>query len=201
MERRATLDKFLVTALPQADTALAPGIGHTATYHTDATLNTGIPATKPTLLLPNGAPAYHPISVAAQILGLHPRTLRLWEAAGLLRPKLRGIQRLFSNDDLRRVLCIHRMIHDEGIGIASIIRLVALAPCWEIVRCPADVCAACSAFRRGGIPCWKQTRRACPKGPEQCQKCDVYLQGQEAACIPRRSRRKRDASASEGPKA
>lgn len=77
MERRATLDKFLVTALPQADTALAPGIGHTATYHTDATLNTGIPATKPTLLLPNGAPAYHPISVAAQILGLHPRTIRL----------------------------------------------------------------------------------------------------------------------------
>lgn len=141
MERRATLDKFLVTALPQADTALAPGIGHTATYHTDATLNTGIPATKPTLLLPNGAPAYHPISVAAQILGLHPRTIRLYEAAGLLRPKRRCLQRLFSNDDLRRVLCIRRMIHEDVISIAGPERLLALAPSWEVTRCSAETFA------------------------------------------------------------
>jgi MerR family transcriptional regulator/heat shock protein HspR len=144
--------------------------------------------TKPTVLVPNDLPAY-PIGVAAQILGVHPRTLRLYEAAGLLRPKRRGIQRLFSNNDLRWILCIRRMIHDEGIGIAGIKRLLAVAPCWEIVQCPVETRANCSAYRERTIPCWELTRRACSKGPDQCGKCEVYLRAQAAARVSRRSRR------------
>ena len=145
--------------------------------------------TKPTALVPNDLPAY-PIGVAAQVLGVHPRTLRLYEAAGLVRPKRRGIQRLFSNNDLRWIQCIRRMIHDEGIGIAGIKRLLALAPCWEIVQCPAEVRATCSAYRDRSIPCWELTQRACAKGPDQCRTCEVYLKAQEAARVPRRLRRK-----------
>jgi MerR family transcriptional regulator/heat shock protein HspR len=146
--------------------------------------------TKPTALVPNDLPAY-PIGVAAQVLGVHPRTLRLYEAAGLVQPKRRGIQRLFSNNDLRWILCIRRMIHDEGIGIAGIRRLLALAPCWEIAQCPADARAMCSAYRERSIPCWELTQRSCAKGPEQCRTCEVYLKAQEVARVPRRSRRKR----------
>jgi MerR family transcriptional regulator/heat shock protein HspR len=153
-------------------------------------------ATAQTLLVPNDLPAY-PIGVAAQILGVHPRTLRLYEAAGLVCPKRRGIQRLFSNNDLRWILCIRRMIHDEGIGIAGIRRLLALAPCWEIVQCPADVRATCSAYRDRSVPCWELTRRACSRGPDQCGKCEVYLKAQEAARVPRRSRRKAAAPTAE----
>lgn len=189
MERRATLDKFLVTALPQADTVLAPGIGHAATYHIDATLNTGIPATKPTLLLQKGVLPY-PNSVAAQILGLHPRTIRLYEAAGLLRPKRRCLQRLFSNDDLRRVLCIRRMIHEDVISIAGPERLLALAPSWEVSRCLAETLAVGAAYRGRGIPCWELTQRACSKRLDQCCTCEIYLRGQEVARVRRRSRRK-----------
>lgn len=147
------------------------------------------PVTKATLLIPNDLPAY-PIGVAAQVLGVHPRTLRLYEAAGLLRPKRRGIQRLFSNNDLRWIQCIRRMIHDEGIGIVGIKRLLALAPCWEVVQCPSEVRAGCSAYRDRGTPCWELTQRACAKGPDQCRTCEVYLKAQEAARVPRRSRRK-----------
>ena len=146
-------------------------------------------ATAQTLLVPNDLPAY-PIGVAAQILGVHPRTLRLYEAAGLVCPKRRGIQRLFSNNDLRWILCIRRMIHDEGIGIAGIRRLLALAPCWEVVRCPVEVRDKCAAYRGRAIPCWELTQRACPKGPEQCRTCDVYRQAQEVARVPRRPHRK-----------
>ena len=146
--------------------------------------------TKPTALVPNDLPAY-PIGVAAQVLGVHPRTLRLYEAAGLVQPKRRGIQRLFSNNDLRWILCIRRMIHDEGIGIAGIRRLLALSPCWEIAQCPADARATCSAYRERSIPCWELTLRSCAKGPEQCRTCEVYLKAQEVARVPRRSRKKR----------
>jgi MerR family transcriptional regulator/heat shock protein HspR len=107
-----------------------------------------------------------------------------------VQPKRRGIQRLFSNDDLRWIQCIRRMIHDEGIGIAGIKRLLALAPCWEVLRCPAEARDACAAYRGRGIPCWELTQRACPKRPEQCRSCEVYLRAHEAARVPRRSRRK-----------
>lgn len=149
----------------------------------------GASAAKPTLLVPNELPAY-PIGVAAQILGVHPRTLRLYEAAGLVRPNRRGLQRLFSNNDLRWIQCVRKMIHDEGIGISGIKRLLALAPCWEVVQCSDEVRAACSAYQDRGIPCWELTRRACSRGPDQCGKCEVYLKAQEAARVPRRSRRK-----------
>jgi len=156
--------------------------------------------TKSTVLVPNDLPAY-PIGVAAQVLGVHPRTLRLYEDAGLVRPKRRGIQRLFSNNDLRWIQCIRRMIHDEGIGIAGIKRLLALAPCWEVVRCPGDIRAACSAYRERTIPCWELAQRACAKGPEHCRTCEVYLTAQAVARVPRRSRRSAAGPMPEGPRA
>ncbi len=171
-----------ITTVRPLDTAPAPPHLMRVDPRRNASGTTAIP------LVPNDLPAY-PIGVAAQILGVHPRTLRLYEAAGLLRPKRRGIQRLFSNDDLRWILCIRRLIHDEGIGIAGIKRLLALAPCWEVVRCPAETREKCAAHPGGNIPCWELTQRACPKGPEQCRVCEVYLRAQEVGRIPRRSRR------------
>jgi MerR family transcriptional regulator/heat shock protein HspR len=159
------------------------------THLSSVTSKTDPATTRPTGLVPNDLPAY-PIGVAAQILGVHPRTLRLYEAAGLVQPKRRGIQRLFSNNDLQWIQCIRRMIHDEGIGIAGIRRLLALAPCWEIVQCPVESRANCSAYRERSIPCWELTQRACSKEPDQCRSCEVYLTAQAVARVPRRSRRK-----------
>jgi len=60
------------------------------------------------------------ISVAAQILGVHPQTLRLYEREGLVEPKRTGGKiRLYSERDIDRVRCIMRLTQDLGINLAG----------------------------------------------------------------------------------
>ncbi len=87
----------------------------------------------------------YPIGVAARILDVHPRTLRIYEAEGLVRPEVHGRRRLFSDNDLVWIRCIRAMIHEQGISIPGIKRLLELAPCWEIRECPDDVRKSCEA--------------------------------------------------------
>ncbi len=87
----------------------------------------------------------YPIGVAARLLDVHPRTLRIYEAEGLVKPFHKGSRRLFSPNDIKWISCIRSMIHDQGISIPGIKRLLELAPCWEIAECPSDVCDTCAA--------------------------------------------------------
>lgn len=87
----------------------------------------------------------YPIGVAAQLLDVHPRTLRIYEEEGLISPAHKGQRRMFSENDLRWIGCLRRMIHEQGISISGIKKLLTLAPCWEIAECPAEVCEECSA--------------------------------------------------------
>lgn len=61
------------------------------------------------------------ISVAAQMVGLHPQTLRYYERAGLVQPhRSRGNIRLYSQrdiDDLRR---ISRLTDELGVNLAAV---------------------------------------------------------------------------------
>jgi MerR family transcriptional regulator/heat shock protein HspR len=60
------------------------------------------------------------ISVAAQILGVHPQTLRLYEREGLVEPKRTGGKiRLYSERDLERIRCIMRLTNDLGVNLAG----------------------------------------------------------------------------------
>ncbi len=60
------------------------------------------------------------ISVAAQILGIHPQTLRLYEREGLVEPKRSGGKiRLYSERDIERVRCIMRLTNDLGVNLAG----------------------------------------------------------------------------------
>jgi MerR family transcriptional regulator/heat shock protein HspR len=85
------------------------------------------------------------IGVAAQILGVHPRTLRIYEDEGLVKPARKGNRRFFSANDITWIGCIRTMIHEEGISIPGIKRLLRYAPCWEITDCPREVCEPCTA--------------------------------------------------------
>lgn len=87
----------------------------------------------------------YPIGVAARLLDVHPRTLRIYEVEGLVKPFQKGSRRLFSPNDIKWISCIRSMIHEQGISIPGIKRLLELAPCWEIAECPADVCDTCAA--------------------------------------------------------
>jgi MerR family transcriptional regulator, heat shock protein HspR len=60
------------------------------------------------------------ISVAAERVGLHPQTLRLYEKEGLLKPARRGTNRLYSDWDIERVRQIQRFTQDMGVNLAGV---------------------------------------------------------------------------------
>src|SRR3954466_580476 len=60
------------------------------------------------------------ISVAAQILGVHPQTLRLYEREGLVEPKRTGGKiRLYSERDIEKVRSVMRLTSDLGVNLAG----------------------------------------------------------------------------------
>src|SRR5947199_10715635 len=61
------------------------------------------------------------ISVAASIVSVHPRTLRIYEDEGLLCPARTPTNiRLYSENDVRRVLWIRHLTLDRGINLAGV---------------------------------------------------------------------------------
>ena len=67
------------------------------------------------------------ISVAADIVGMHPQTLRIYEAKGLVRPgRTPGGTRLYSDYDLERLREIQRLTTELGLNLAGVRRVLAL---------------------------------------------------------------------------
>ena len=67
------------------------------------------------------------ISVAAEIVGMHPQTLRIYENKGLLRPgRTPGGTRLYSDRDLDRLREIHRLTTELGLNLAGVQRVLTL---------------------------------------------------------------------------
>jgi len=117
----------------------------------------------------------YPIGVASELLGIHPRTIILYEKKGLLKLARRGRQRVLSNNDLKRIRCIRHLIHEKGLNLEGIVRLLALIPCWEIRGCTEEERANCNAAFDHTVPCWKMHARICQDTRDHCQSCEVYL--------------------------
>ena len=61
------------------------------------------------------------ISVAAQIVAVHPRTLRIYEDEGLIEPARTPTNiRLYSDQDLRRIMWIRHLTQERGVYLAVI---------------------------------------------------------------------------------
>jgi MerR family transcriptional regulator/heat shock protein HspR len=61
------------------------------------------------------------ISVAAELVGMHPQTLRIYENKGLVSPKrTRGNTRLYSEADLDRLRLIQRLTTELGLNLAGV---------------------------------------------------------------------------------
>ena len=61
------------------------------------------------------------ISVVADMLKVHPQTLRTYEREGLLRPsRTEGNTRLYSDEDVERVELILRLTKDLGVNLAGV---------------------------------------------------------------------------------
>jgi MerR family transcriptional regulator, heat shock protein HspR len=61
------------------------------------------------------------ISVAAEIVGMHPQTLRMYEQKGLVRPgRTPGNTRLYSERDIARLQLIQRLTTELGLNLAGV---------------------------------------------------------------------------------
>jgi len=105
--------------------------------------------------------AVYVISVAAELAGVHPQTLRIYERKGLVEPaRTTGGSRRYSDEDLARLERIAELT-DEGLNLAGVKRVLALEAELErlrneldVVRAEADaaVAAAHRQHRRELVP-------------------------------------------------
>jgi len=67
------------------------------------------------------------IGVAADLAGVHPQTLRIYERKRLVQPqRTRGNTRLYSEADIERLRLIQDLTQNEGINLAGVIRILEL---------------------------------------------------------------------------
>ena len=67
------------------------------------------------------------ISVAADLVGMHPQTLRIYESKGLIRPqRTAGNTRLYSDADLERLRLIQRLTTELGLNLAGVEHVMRL---------------------------------------------------------------------------
>ena len=67
------------------------------------------------------------ISVAAELVGMHPQTLRLYEAKGLVRPgRTPGGTRLYSESNLEQLRLIQRLTTELGLNLAGVEHVLRL---------------------------------------------------------------------------
>ncbi len=68
------------------------------------------------------------ISMAAEMLGMHPQTLRKYERLGLIQPsRTIGSMRLYSREELERLRLIKHLVDELGINLAGVQRLLSIA--------------------------------------------------------------------------
>lgn len=71
--------------------------------------------------------AVYIISVAAELTGVHPQTLRIYERKGLLSPKrTSGNTRRYSERDIRRLQTIQDLTQNEGVNLAGVRMIMEL---------------------------------------------------------------------------
>lgn len=77
------------------------------------------------------------ISVAAELTGMHPQTLRIYERKELIKPKRSsGNTRLYSDSDIEQLRFIQQLT-SEGINLAGVMRILELQA--EIDRIRSDI--------------------------------------------------------------
>lgn len=79
------------------------------------------------------------ISVAAELAGMHPQTLRQYDRLGLVIPaRTKGRGRRYTKRDVQRLRDVQRMSQEEGINLAGIRRILELERRVEALEAERD---------------------------------------------------------------
>jgi MerR family transcriptional regulator/heat shock protein HspR len=101
--------------------------------------------------------AVYVISVAAELAGMHPQTLRIYERRGLVLPaRTQGGNRRYSDDDIEILRRIAELA-DQGLNLEGIKRVMALEA--ENARLRAELEQATSMAANAGIEAERRQRR------------------------------------------
>lgn len=100
------------------------------------------------------------IGMAAEMLEVHPRTLRNYEEAGLIAPKRKGSWRYYTLRDIQWIECLREMVHEHGVSMNAVKKLLKFTPCWNIIDCPFEKRKRCSAFFSSTLVPKKVVRKA-----------------------------------------
>src|SRR4029077_15145394 len=93
--------------------------------------------------------AVYIISVAAELAGVHPQTLRIYERKGLLRPKrTEGNTRRYSDADVELLRAIQSLTQEEGINLAGVKRIMEMRAQMDELRQRVDELQEQLAHRR-----------------------------------------------------
>ena len=75
------------------------------------------------------------ISVAAEMLGMHPQTLRKYERLGLVQPtRTIGDMRVYTREELEKLRLIKHLVDELGINLAGVQRLLSAAEVMQRIR-------------------------------------------------------------------
>jgi MerR family transcriptional regulator, heat shock protein HspR len=75
------------------------------------------------------------ISMAAEMLDMHPQTLRKYERLGLIQPsRTVGSMRLYSREELERLRLIKHLVDEVGINLAGVQRLLSIADVMDRIQ-------------------------------------------------------------------
>ena len=79
--------------------------------------------------------SFYLISMAAEVLKMHPQTLRKYERLGLVRPqRTLGSMRMYTGVELARLRLIKALVDEAGINLAGVRRLLSIADVAERLR-------------------------------------------------------------------
>ncbi len=112
------------------------------------------------------------IGAVAKLLGVCVRMVRIYEERGLVQPKRKNNQRLYSFNDVCWLGRIRELVNEEGYDLAEITRLISLPACWQLKNCPEELRADCLVTESPGKRCWEIAQR---QGRfADCQTCQIY---------------------------
>jgi MerR family transcriptional regulator, heat shock protein HspR len=78
---------------------------------------------------------FYLISMAAELLDMHPQTLRKYERLGLVQPtRTLGSMRVYNREELERLRLIKHLVDELGINLAGVQRLLQVAEVMQRIR-------------------------------------------------------------------
>ena len=133
-----------------------------------------------------GQPLY-PIGIVAELLDVHPATLRVWDREGLVKPQRWRTSRCYSDTDLQRLLFVKHLLDDEGFNLSGVRAYLKLYSCWL-----TDDCTPChKTTTNNGKPCWKRVNAYCGLMDEHssaCKDCAERSIDSRATSLPLREK-------------